>query len=164
MDVIQLKKCSNEAHLILFNVDALVTGLRAIDRELHATSNPHDVNLDNRMPFSSLLLNKPEAKLHSNSSITNGKITNTAKRWQVESNLYVDTARLLMSLLHGWYLDEILDAVCLNTLKFNKPAVPLCFGSISGRGFISLYMPLYPGIFSKTADAHFRSRASPRVE
>lgn len=139
MDVIQLKKCSNEAHLILFNVDALITGLRVMDQELYAALNPHDVNLDNRMPFSSLIANKPDAKLKSPSPISNGKINgpNTAQRWQVESNLYVDTARLLISLLHGWNLDEGLDLVCLEKLKFNRPSVPLSFGSISRRGLYS---------------------------
>jgi hypothetical protein len=142
MDVIQLKKCSNQAHLILFNVDALITGLRVMDQELYASLNPHEVNLDNRMPFSSLIANKSDSnKLQGHSPVSNGKINgpNTAQRWQVESNLYVDTARLLISLLHAWNIDEGLDTVCLSKLKFNKPSVPLCFGSISRRGlFLSI--------------------------
>jgi hypothetical protein len=134
MDVVQLKKCSNEAHLILFNVDALITGLRVMDQEIYASLNPHDVSLDNRMPYSSLVSNKTDAKLHSNTA--NGRVNgqSTAQRWQVESNLYVDTARLLISLLHAWNVDENLDLVCLNKLKFNRPLLPLCFGSISRRG------------------------------
>ena len=157
MDVVQLKKCSNEAHLILFNVDALIAGLRVIDQELYAASNPHDVNLDNRMPFSSLISNKSDARLHS--PVSNGKVNgpNTAQRWQLESNLYVDTARLLISLLHGWNIDEALDSVCLNKLKFNRPLVPLCFGSISRRGFISLYMPFCTGRPSALNDSTFRN-------
>lgn len=136
MDVVQLKKCSNEAHLILFNVDALITGLRVMDQELYAALNPHEINLDNRMPFSSLISNKSDAKLSGHSPVSNGKVngSSTAQRWQVESNLYVDTARLLISLLNAWNFDEKLDELSLSKLKFNKPAVPLCFGTISRRG------------------------------
>jgi hypothetical protein len=103
-----------------------------MDHELYVASNPNDVNFDNRTPFSSLIASHKPEKLIGNGKVNGG--TTMAQRWQVESNLYVDTARLLISLLHAWNIDDSLDGVCLNKLKFNKPSVPLCFGSISRRG------------------------------
>lgn len=58
--------------------------------------------------------------------------------WQTESNLYLDVAKLCLSLLHAWTLDADLDAVCLKKLKLLKPAVPLSFGVVSRQGNTSL--------------------------
>uniref|UniRef100_A0A915CP67 Uncharacterized protein n=1 Tax=Ditylenchus dipsaci TaxID=166011 RepID=A0A915CP67_9BILA len=61
------------------------------------------------------------------------------QRWQTETGLYMDTARLLLSLLHAWNMDENLDPICLKNLKLLKPKVPICYGTISRKGHISLW-------------------------
>lgn len=54
--------------------------------------------------------------------------------WQFEANLYSDIAKLLLSLLHGWNLDDDLDSVCLKKLGLFKPRQRLYFGNISRNG------------------------------
>lgn len=48
--------------------------------------------------------------------------------------LTMEIAQLLLSLLHGWSLDEDLDQVCQNRLGLAKPKSPVCFGLISRSG------------------------------
>lgn len=52
-----------------------------------------------------------------------------------QQSLYMDMAKLLISLLHAWDLDEEVDNVCLNNLKLCRPKLPICFGTISKKGF-----------------------------
>ena len=75
--------------------------------------------------------------------------------WQFEANLYLDVARLMLSLLHGWFLDDDLgkikhffffkkiqlsmksnfsDSVCLKRLSLCRPLHQLYFGNISRHG------------------------------
>uniref|UniRef100_A0A1I7XSF6 WD_REPEATS_REGION domain-containing protein n=1 Tax=Heterorhabditis bacteriophora TaxID=37862 RepID=A0A1I7XSF6_HETBA len=61
--------------------------------------------------------------------------------WQFESNLYLDVARLLLSLLHAWNLDEDLDSVCSKKLALNKPRHQLYFGNVSRHGQLSVVLP-----------------------
>lgn len=56
--------------------------------------------------------------------------------WRFESTLYLDIARLLLSLLHGWNLDSDLDAVCIKKLALNKPKRQLYFGNVSRHGML----------------------------
>uniref|UniRef100_A0A158P8C8 WD_REPEATS_REGION domain-containing protein n=1 Tax=Angiostrongylus cantonensis TaxID=6313 RepID=A0A158P8C8_ANGCA len=58
-----------------------------------------------------------------------------------ELKLYLDIARLLLSLLHGWNLDRDLDAVCLKKLGLNMPKQQLYFGNISRHGQLSVTLP-----------------------
>ena len=136
MDVVQLKKCSNDSHLILFNIDALITGLQVMDQELQSAASANELNAATRTVFTSPTASRKADGEQSGATLANGRINGPAiaQRWQIESNLYVDTARLLISLLHAWNLDENLDYTCRNSLKFCQPKVPLCFGSISRRG------------------------------
>ena len=48
----------------------------------------------------------------------------------------MEIAQLLLSLLHGWTLDEDLDHVCENRLGLSKPKSPACFGLISRSGIV----------------------------
>lgn len=61
--------------------------------------------------------------------------------WQTGSNLYLDVAKLCMSLLYAWTLDDDLDEVCLKKLRLVKPSVPLSFGveSQQGSSFYSVF-------------------------
>lgn len=65
--------------------------------------------------------------------IQRGHSTENSSQQQF-SNLYMDTARLLISLLHAWNVDENADPVCLKTLKLLKPRLPICYGAISRKG------------------------------
>jgi len=50
---------------------------------------------------------------------------------QQQPSLYLDTAKLLISLLHAWDNDESVDDIAINSLKLSRPKIPLCFGTIS---------------------------------
>lgn len=55
-------------------------------------------------------------------------------------SLTMEIAQLLLSLLHGWTLDEDLDQACQSRLGLAKPKSPICFGLISRSGmFTSLH-------------------------
>nr|XP_033789823.1 WD repeat-containing protein 7 isoform X2 [Geotrypetes seraphini] len=59
----------------------------------------------------------------------------------LEYNLTMDTAKLFMSCLHAWGLNEVLDEVCLNRLGMLKPHCPVSFGLLSRGGHMSLMLP-----------------------
>lgn len=46
----------------------------------------------------------------------------------------MEVAQLLLSLLHGWFLDEDLDHVCRSRLGLSKPKTPVCYGLLSRSG------------------------------
>ena len=119
-----------------------------MDQDLYTALNPNEINLDNRMPYSSLISNKSDAKLSSHSAVTNGKVNgpSMAQRWQVESNLYVDTARLLISLLNAWNFDEKLDE--LNYLKE---------GLKQGKSAVMKQMEETEAALKEVAEAPFRN-------
>ncbi|XP_066102373.1 WD repeat-containing protein 7 isoform X3 [Saccopteryx bilineata] len=61
----------------------------------------------------------------------------------LEYNLTMDTAKLFMSCLHAWGLNEVLDEVCLGRLGMLKPHCPVSFGLLSRGGHMSLMLPGY---------------------
>lgn len=67
----------------------------------------------------------------------------------LEYNLTMDTAKLFMSCLHAWGLNEVLDEVCLDRLGMLKPHCPVSFGLLSRGGHMSLMLPGYNRVASK---------------
>ncbi|XP_036890701.1 WD repeat-containing protein 7 isoform X3 [Sturnira hondurensis] len=61
----------------------------------------------------------------------------------LEYNLTMDTAKLFMSCLHAWGLNDVLDEVCLDRLGMLKPHCPVSFGLLSRGGHMSLMLPGY---------------------
>ncbi|XP_030423926.1 WD repeat-containing protein 7 isoform X1 [Gopherus evgoodei] len=61
----------------------------------------------------------------------------------LEYNLTMDTAKLFMSCLHAWGLNEVLDSVCLDRLGMLKPHCSVSFGLLSRGGHMSLMLPGY---------------------
>uniref|UniRef100_A0A8C9YIX6 WD repeat domain 7 n=1 Tax=Sander lucioperca TaxID=283035 RepID=A0A8C9YIX6_SANLU len=68
----------------------------------------------------------------------------------LEYNLTMDTAKLFMSCLHAWGLNEQLDGICLERLGMLRPHCPISFGLISRGGHMSLM--LVPGSFLTLTD------------
>ena len=141
IEFVHLKKCSNQAHIIMFNVDALIMGLLAMDHELANGTifgeSQTDTTGSGKVSLSSLI-----AKKQHGDSMPHSKAALISQRWQAETNLYMDTARLLISLIYAWHLDESKDLhVAIPKLRLYRPKVPLHFGLISRNGFMSLYMP-----------------------
>uniref|UniRef100_A0A674P7Z7 WD repeat domain 7 n=1 Tax=Takifugu rubripes TaxID=31033 RepID=A0A674P7Z7_TAKRU len=61
----------------------------------------------------------------------------------LEYNLTMDTAKLFMSCLHAWGLNEQLDNICLERLGMLRPHCPISFGLISRGGHMSLMLPTF---------------------
>uniref|UniRef100_A0AAX7W701 WDR72-like alpha-solenoid domain-containing protein n=1 Tax=Astatotilapia calliptera TaxID=8154 RepID=A0AAX7W701_ASTCA len=72
----------------------------------------------------------------------------------LEYNLTMDTAKLFMSCLHAWGLNEQLDTICLERLGMLRPHCPISFGLISRGGHMSLMLPT----FKVTVCYHLGSR------
>ncbi|XP_072920235.1 WD repeat-containing protein 7 isoform X4 [Hemitrygon akajei] len=70
----------------------------------------------------------------------------------LEYNLTMDTAKLFMSCLHAWGLNEHLDEVCLMQLGMLKPHCPVSFGLLSRGGHMSLMLPGFKQTAFKTLD------------
>ncbi|XP_069780050.1 WD repeat-containing protein 7 isoform X2 [Narcine bancroftii] len=70
----------------------------------------------------------------------------------LEYNLTMDTAKLFMSCLHAWGLNEVLDEVCLVRLGMLKPHCPVSFGLLTRGGHMSLMLPGFKQTVSKTLD------------
>lgn len=52
----------------------------------------------------------------------------------------MEIAQLLLSLLHGWSLDDDLDQVCRTRLGLSKPKSPVSFGHLSRSGNSSVFV------------------------
>ncbi|TSK72168.1 WD repeat-containing protein 7 [Bagarius yarrelli] len=61
----------------------------------------------------------------------------------LEYNLTMDTAKLFMSCLHAWGLNNMLDEVCVTRLGMLRPHTPISFGLISRGGHMSLMLPTF---------------------
>jgi hypothetical protein len=55
-----------------------------------------------------------------------------------QHSLYMDTAKLLVSLIQAWDLDENVNRICIENLKLSRPKIPLSFGTISKSILFSL--------------------------
>ncbi|XP_055932203.1 WD repeat-containing protein 7-like isoform X1 [Argiope bruennichi] len=60
-----------------------------------------------------------------------------------ETNLTMEIAQLLLSVLHAWGLDPELDRVCESKLGLLRPMRPVCFGLLSRGGHMALILPTY---------------------
>jgi WD40 repeat protein len=60
-----------------------------------------------------------------------------------DSNLTMDIAQILLSLLHGWGLDSELDRVCDSKLGLLRPLRPPCFGLLSKNNHLALLLPTF---------------------
>lgn len=115
-------------------------GLLAIDYEISmASSLVHNGMEQNENKVMSLISKSAEPLKHQN-QYPNNRSTSPAAgfngnaKWHTESSLYLDAARLLLSLTHAWNLDDNLDPICLKSLKLLKPRIPICYGTISRKG------------------------------
>ncbi|XP_074605206.1 WD repeat-containing protein Rbcn-3B isoform X2 [Brevipalpus obovatus] len=78
--------------------------------------------------------------------IENGNSGEQKKRGKFlfsESNMNMETSRILLSLLHAWGLDVDLDTMCEAKLGLIRPARTVCFGVLSKGGHMSLYLPTF---------------------
>lgn len=123
-----------------------------MDYELSALlpSNSNDSNqlsnstvLDSKMSLSTLITKKAEQHLQNhlpnilngnNPSQKAGQVSGWVKSSHESSSIYMDTTRLLVSLLHAWNLDENIDLICLKNLKLLKPKISISYGCISRKG------------------------------
>ncbi|XP_069687986.1 WD repeat-containing protein 7 isoform X7 [Periplaneta americana] len=67
----------------------------------------------------------------------------------LETNVTMEIAQLLLSLLHAWGMDPDLDRVCEGKLGLLRPMVPVSFGVLSKGGYMSLLLPTWQ---AKSAD------------
>ncbi|VDO43375.1 unnamed protein product, partial [Onchocerca flexuosa] len=124
MNIQAMTKSPSSPHLVFFNIDSLIAGLLVLENELSSGENIENKSL------STIL------KQQSDSRVAVPKIA-----WQTGSNLYLDVAKLCMSLLYAWTLDADLDEVCVKKLRLVKPSMPLSFGVESRQGHLVIYMP-----------------------
>ncbi|XP_076337758.1 WD repeat-containing protein Rbcn-3B isoform X2 [Tachypleus tridentatus] len=88
-----------------------------------------------------------------------------------ETNLTMEIAQVLLSVLHAWGLDADLDRVCESKLGLLRPMRPVCFGVLSRSGHMALLLPTYmhksdvPSIKEETtrAPAGKHVRLSPAI-
>jgi hypothetical protein len=63
---------------------------------------------------------------------------------QQQHLIYLNTAKLLISLIHAWDNDETVDDIAINSLKLFKPKIPICFGIIfKGLHFLFFARKIY---------------------
>lgn len=97
------------------------------------------LSVENELTLGEGMENKSLSTLLMGKQQPESRITAIPKiAWQTGSNLYLDVAKLCMSLLHAWTLDADLDEVCLKKLRLIKPSTPLCFGVVSRQGLSRL--------------------------
>lgn len=124
MCIVPLPGCIQGAHLVQFDISALISGILHLDSSAEA-------------PEGKTKAEKLEAPHDMNSAIgLSRKLT-----WQFEANLYLDVARLMLSMLHAWSLDEDLDEVCEKRLSLHRPRHQVYFGNVSRQGELSVSLP-----------------------
>ncbi|VDK17340.1 unnamed protein product [Anisakis simplex] len=127
----------DSAHIVFFNVDSLIVGLMSLENDYVASQT-----LPEHKSLSTILRGgRPSPSAASPSPEPRNVMVAPRIVWQTETNLFLDVARLCLSLLHAWTMDADLDAVCFKKLKLLKPIVPLSFGVVSRQGHMSILLP-----------------------
>lgn len=126
MDVIHLKNVSEQTFLVLLSVDAIISGLLALD-------NDKKISIRTRNTLSLQQQNSPiESDIFpsriSPSMLDNEPLNSTVTGKEEYSMMYIQTARLLISVLHSWNLCPDLDQICVEQLKLFQPQPSVCFG------------------------------------
>ncbi|VDM53829.1 unnamed protein product [Angiostrongylus costaricensis] len=127
MSINQMPGCDQGTHLVQFEVGCLIGGIVHLDSTdvAHSRERPPSQTSEHTEPNEDALSSDFSRRFNHH----------------FELKLYLDIARLLLSLLHGWNLDTDLDAVCLKKLGLNKPKQQLYFGNISRHGQLSVTLP-----------------------
>ncbi|GMS89618.1 hypothetical protein PENTCL1PPCAC_11793, partial [Pristionchus entomophagus] len=113
------------AHVVLFDVVALINAINILDQE--------DDRIENLPTGTST---------NSISRVDSERSLSARLSMQFESTLLHDLARIVLSLLHGWNLDEDLDRVCAKKLLLQPIArVPTFASSTRGDGKTCIFMP-----------------------
>uniref|UniRef100_A0A8R1DZA5 WD_REPEATS_REGION domain-containing protein n=1 Tax=Caenorhabditis japonica TaxID=281687 RepID=A0A8R1DZA5_CAEJA len=125
MSILPLPGCIQGAHIVQFEISALISGILHLDASAEA----------------------PEDKTNSQKIEATAQETNTTTglskklTWLFEANLYLDVARLMLSMLHAWSLDEDLDEVCEKRLFLHRPRHQVYFGNSSRQGELCVSLP-----------------------
>ncbi|CEF62967.1 Rabconnectin-3B [Strongyloides ratti] len=131
----QLKKISNDAYMIIIDLQSLIMGLLAMDKEFNKTKKKENTNESTEI-----------TPIQKRISLGSNKGSGTNKKFDTSLenfNVYIDTANLLISLLHAWNVDLDLDEKIISTLNLHKPKYPINYGIISrNHSFVSLYLPM----------------------
>ncbi|GMT20536.1 hypothetical protein PFISCL1PPCAC_11833 [Pristionchus fissidentatus] len=115
------------AHVVLFDVVALVNAINILDQE--------DDRIEH-LPSTSTTVNNTMSRQDSERSLS------ARLSLQFESTLLHDLARIVLSLLHAWNLDDDLDRVCAKKLQLQPIArVPTFASSTRGDGKTCIFMP-----------------------
>ncbi|KAF1761406.1 hypothetical protein GCK72_009662 [Caenorhabditis remanei] len=127
MAIIPLPGCAQGAHLVQFEISALISGILHLDSSVEA-------------PEGKTTSQKLDAAAAINETNT---VTGLSRKltWQFEANLYLDVARLMLSMLHAWSLDEDMDEVCEKRLSLHRPRHQVYFGNVSRQGELSVCLP-----------------------
>ncbi|VDN07727.1 unnamed protein product [Thelazia callipaeda] len=100
------------------------------------------VSLENALSSGESMENKSLSTILMSKQVSDSRAASESKiAWQTGSSLYLDVAKLCMSLLHAWTLDRDLDKICLRKLRLLKPAIPLSYGVVSRQGHTGVFMP-----------------------
>lgn len=99
-----------------------------------------EITLGSRKPSSASLASGVESA--GQSPIGTPTLPKKQKLQLGESNLTMEIAQIILSLLHAWGLDSDLDKLCESKLGLLKPLRPVCFGQLSKAGHMSLLLPM----------------------
>lgn len=131
-----------ESHILCFDIEALIgilakmkEGAETMQTKIQAKAESVGLRASDKSNASEEAINKPR---------------NVAF---LETNITMEIAQLLLSLLHAWGMEPELDRVCETKLGLLRPMVPVSFGVISKGGYMSLLLPTWkPKIPDGTAD------------
>ncbi|CRK99649.1 CLUMA_CG012960, isoform A [Clunio marinus] len=68
---------------------------------------------------------------------------------KMEATHVMEVAQLMLSLIHSWGLDPLLDIVCETQLGLLRPMVPISYGVLSKGGYMSLLLPTWQNTIKK---------------
>jgi hypothetical protein len=151
---VQTAGTDSQAHLVVFNVEALVYALLLDEHNNTAMTPIAADNAPSSSPNIHTLLDSGVSNMLSRARDKADKVlspaaTNKHQRGGTpsrparvsENTLCFEVAHLLLSCVHAWAMDADLDSVCARKLGLLRPVDPLCFGLISRHGHLSVLLP-----------------------
>uniref|UniRef100_A0A0N4ZTC0 WD_REPEATS_REGION domain-containing protein n=1 Tax=Parastrongyloides trichosuri TaxID=131310 RepID=A0A0N4ZTC0_PARTI len=131
-----LVKVSNEAYVVIIDLQSLIMGLLAMDREFGKSKKELDISENLEMtPIQKRISSNDNKRLSKKYDSNDAPLENF--------NVYIDTANFLISVLYAWNIDVDLDDKVNSMLNLYKPKYPLNYGIISrNHEFMSLYLPM----------------------
>nr|XP_023030250.1 WD repeat-containing protein 7 isoform X6 [Leptinotarsa decemlineata] len=137
-----------ESHILFFDIECLIIELLSEEYDMMSPGSLESAGLISQAEYLKVAALTQSASPDAHKKIADGSESNSKNNkpnslGPLETSHGMEIAKLLLSLLHSWGLDNDLDRVCQVKLGLLRPMVPISFGVLSKANHMSLFLPTW---------------------